>query len=49
MTTRILFVDDNHDTLFYIQYMLQRRGYKVEVADSGSKALEKARKTYDAD
>ena len=44
MATRILFVDDNHDTLFYIRYMLQRRGYEVEVADSGSEALEKAKK-----
>ena len=42
MATRILFVDDNHDTLFYIQFMLQRRGYEVEVADNGSEALEKA-------
>lgn len=43
MATKILYVDDNRDTLFYIEFMLKRRGYEVDVASSGRKALEKAR------
>ncbi len=44
MATRILFVDDNKDTLFYIQFMLQRRGYEVVTAASGLEALQMAKR-----
>ncbi|MBN1314888.1 MAG: response regulator [Anaerolineales bacterium] len=42
MATKILYVDDNKDTLFYIDFMLKRRGYEVATASSGKKALVKA-------
>lgn len=40
MATRILFVDDNQDTLLYVQFMLQRRGYEVAIASSAQEALQ---------
>ena len=43
MAIRILFVDDEKDTLRYVQFMLQRRGYEVETAAGGREALEKAK------
>lgn len=42
MATKILVVDDDVDSLKLIGLMLQRKGYEVEGASSGSQALEKA-------
>jgi len=43
MATKILFVDDNPDTLVYIAFMLKRRGYEVMTSPNGQDALQKAR------
>jgi CheY-like chemotaxis protein/MinD-like ATPase involved in chromosome partitioning or flagellar assembly len=42
MATKILVVDDDVDSLKLIGLMLQRQGYEVEGANSGSQALDKA-------
>ncbi len=38
---RILVVDDSADNLFLLQVVLEEEGYEVELADSGTSALEK--------
>ncbi len=38
---RILVVDDSADNLFLLKVVLEEEGYEVELADSGSSALEK--------
>ena len=42
MSDRILIVDDDLDSLKLIGLMLQRQGYEISVANSGSQALGKA-------
>ena len=37
----VLVVDDCHDNLFLMQLILEKQGYQVEIADSGSQALSK--------
>ncbi len=43
MAINILFVDDNPDTLIYIDFMLRKRGYEVTTAAGGAEALKLAR------
>lgn len=42
MTTKVLIVDDEVETLKLVGLMLQRRGYEIVAARSGAQALEKA-------
>ena len=41
---RVLVVDDRSDTLGFVQVGLQRAGFEVEVAQTGSQALELQRR-----
>ncbi len=42
---KILLVDDDHDILEFVGYNLEKEGYKVKTASSGTEAIEKASKT----
>jgi CheY-like chemotaxis protein len=42
--TKILIVDDNQQNLYMLQVLLSAKGYEVEQASNGAKALEQARR-----
>nr|WP_320041211.1 response regulator [uncultured Desulfobacter sp.] len=45
----ILVIDDDPGSLFFLRFCLSRQGFSVDVADSGSKGIEKIKnKTYSA-
>ncbi len=44
MRTRVLVVDDNHDTADATATLLQLRGFDVDVAYNGRSAIEKAKR-----
>jgi DNA-binding response OmpR family regulator len=41
---RVLVVNDHHDTLMLVKQLLEMNGFEVEVAESGSAALEQVKR-----
>ena len=38
----ILLIEDNHHNIYLVRYLLETRGHAIEVAESGTEAIEKA-------